>query len=314
MPSAFDESPPGKGYGRPGPCLEDGIDQSATNPLDRLGRAIERADGARETRNRTRRTRRFRRGAPEVSVVIPAKDEAASLPWVLRRLPAVVDEVVLVDGSATDDTAATALAIDPHIRVVRDEGAGKGLALRQGFEAARGDFVVMIDADGSMDPREIAAYVEELRAGGDLVKGSRYVEAGGSEDLSLLRRAGNRALCLLFNLLYGERFTDLCYGYCAFRRSHLDDLALASIGFEFETELVARASRIGLDIREVPSFEAPRRYGTSNLRTFRDGFRVLRTMLRLRFSSPPPEGPARVPAELELLDPAPAAAAVQDPA
>lgn len=79
----------------------------------------------------------------------------------------------------------------------------------------------MLDADGSTDPRELSRFVDALEAGADLVKGSRSVLGGGSVDLTLLRRAGNRALVMLVNLIFGSRFTDLCYGYCAFWRRHL---------------------------------------------------------------------------------------------
>jgi hypothetical protein len=101
-----------------------------------------------------------------------------------------------------------------------------------------------------------------------------------------MRSVGNRALAHLANLLYGSRFTDLCYGYCAFRRRHLDSLALAATGFEIETELALSAVKAGLEIREVPSFERSRRAGVSNLNAFRDGRRVLSTMMAERRTQP----------------------------
>lgn len=213
-----------------------------------------------------------------VSLVIPAKDEARNVAWVLRRLPAGVDEVILVDGHSTDDTVEVARAVCRGIDVVEEQGPGKGAAMRTGMELASGDVIVLIDADGSMDPRELYRYVEAARDC-DLVKGSRFTARGGSEDISPLRRLGNGLLLGLVNLLYGARLTDLCYGYCAVRRSALPALALRADGFEIEAEMTARALRTGLRIREVPSFEAPRRYGESHLRTMRDGWRVLRTLL-----------------------------------
>jgi glycosyltransferase involved in cell wall biosynthesis len=233
-----------------------------------------------------------RRGRVSVSVVIPAKNEAENIGWVLERLPDLVDEVVLVDGSSTDDTVAVARSIRPDIRVIREPRPGKGAALRAGFGAARGDFIVMIDADGSMDPREIGRYVEHLHdrrsrverstSNGryPIVKGSRFLAGGGTDDMGPLRRLGNRALLGLVNMLYGASFTDLCYGLFAFRRDALDELVLRADGFEIETEIVVRALRAGVGIGEVPSFEAPRRSGESNLRTWQDGQRVLRTLLR----------------------------------
>ena len=156
---------------------------------------------------------------------------------------------------------------------------GKGAALRAGFAAAKGDIIVMIDADGSTDPREMDRFVEALEDGADFVKGSRHMHGGGSADFTWLRAAGNKMFVLAANALYGSRFTDLCYGYCAFWRRHVPDLGLSADGFEIETELVLGALKAGLEIREVPSYELERRAGTSNLNAARDGLRVLRTML-----------------------------------
>ncbi len=227
--------------------------------------------------------------APElgmVSLIVPAMNEERNVEWVLERIPDVVDEVILVDGHSTDETVSVARAAYRGIVVVQQEGKGKGAALRTGFAAARGEYIVMIDADGSMDPGEIGLYVDRLREGCDLVKGSRYIDGGGSSDITMLRSMGNRGLMALVNGLYGARFTDLCYGFCGFRRRGLDQLALDAEGFEIETQIAVRALRAKIEIGEVPTFELPRRYGESNLNTFRDGQRVLRTLLRERFRRP----------------------------
>ncbi|MEY9941376.1 glycosyltransferase involved in cell wall biosynthesis [Streptacidiphilus sp. MAP5-52] len=222
------------------------------------------------------------RSRGSVSLVVPARNEAANISWVLGRIPDCVDEVILVDGESSDDTAGRALAILPSLRVVPQSGPGKGNALRTGFLNAKGDFIVMIDADGSMSPREIPRYVHFLEHGYDVVKGSRFTGGGGSLDITALRRCGNRALLALTNLLYQASLTDLCYGFVGFRREALERLDLRSSGFEIETEMVCRALLEGLRVAEVPTLELPRRTGQSNLRTFRDGHRVLRTLLRER--------------------------------
>ena len=228
------------------------------------------------------RTRWPRPTHVRVSLVVPALNEAQNIGWVLERVPAVVDEVILVDGNSTDDTIAVSRRIRPNIRVIGQDRPGKGAALRAGFGAAYGDVIVMIDADRSMDPHEIERFLALIDDGYDLVKGSRFMDGGGTDDMERIRRLGNGALNGLVNVLFGARFTDLCYGYAALRRSRLDDLALTSDGFEIETEIVVRALRAGLRIAEVPSFEAPRAYGESNLNTWRDGRRVLRTLLHHR--------------------------------
>jgi len=217
--------------------------------------------------------------APSISVVIPTLNEVESLPWVIENLPEWVSELVIVDGLSTDRTENLARSLRPDVVLVHQYQRGKGAALRAGFAAATGDIVVMIDADGSTDPREMDRFVQALVDGADFVKGSRHMQEGGSADFTRLRAAGNKLFVMAANSLYGSKFTDLCYGYCAFWRSHVDKLGLTADGFEIETQLVLGALKAGLEIREVPSFELERRAGTSNLNAARDGMRVLRTML-----------------------------------
>jgi glycosyltransferase involved in cell wall biosynthesis len=225
--------------------------------------------------------------APSVSVVVPAKNEARNIAWVLQRIPSYVDEVIVVDGLSSDGTLEIAKMIAPDVIVIHEMRRGKGAAVLAGFEAARGDYIVVLDADGSMDPTEIDGFVGGLDAGFDLVKGSRFMRGGGSTDISRLRLAGNSALAALSNALYGTRFTELCYGFMALRRTMLPRLGLDATGFEIEAQIVSRAVRAGARITEVPSWESPRRNGVSNLNPLRDGWRVLLTILRERFGAAP---------------------------
>jgi glycosyltransferase involved in cell wall biosynthesis len=199
---------------------------------------------------------------------------------VLEQIADDVDEIILVDGNSTDVTVITAQAYRPDLRIVSQQGTGKGSALRTGFEAATGDFIVMMDADGSMSPQEIRHYVHFLANGYDFVKGSRFISGGGSLDITVIRRLGNLFLLTAFNTVYDAHLTDLCYGFCAFHRRYLEHLQLSATGFEIEAEMTVRAMQAGLRIAEVPSLELPRRTGASNLHAIRDGIRVLRTVLR----------------------------------
>ena len=219
------------------------------------------------------------RRRPTVSVVVPTMNEAANLPLVLPRLPAFVTEVIVVDAHSHDGTVEVARSLRPDAVILVQEGRGKGSALRQGFNAATGQIIVSIDADGSTQPEEIERFVDALMSGADYVKGSRYMEGGGSADLSPLRRLGNLGLTLMTRVVHGAHFSDLCYGFNAFWRDVLPVLALQSTGFEIETEMNLRALRAGLRVSEVPSVEAARIYGESNLNAFRDGFRVARQIL-----------------------------------
>ena len=217
-----------------------------------------------------------------VSLVIPARNEAANIAGVLEQIPSSVDEIVLVDGQSTDATLITARWCRPDLRIVTQKRTGKGDALRAGFMATTGDVIVMIDADGSMSPGEIAHFLYFLSNGFDLVKGSRFMGGGTSLDITPLRRVGNWLLTGLVNRLYDTNLTDLCYGFCAFHRRYLDHLGLTSTGFEIEAEITVTAVRAGMRIAEVPSVELPRRSGHSNLHVIRDGFRVLGCVLRHR--------------------------------
>jgi glycosyltransferase involved in cell wall biosynthesis len=220
---------------------------------------------------------------PRVSVVIPALNEAKNLPHVFAQLPQDVYEVILVDGHSTDATVAVARALYPDVRVVQQTGRGKGNALRCGFTACRGDIIVMLDADGSTSGAEIPRFVAALRDGADFAKGSRFLHGGGSVDITPLRRLGNWGLTCLVNVLFGTQYTDLCYGYNAFWRRCLAHIRLDCDGFEVETLINIRIAQARLRIREVPSMEGQRIHGVSNLNAWRDGRRILKTILTERF-------------------------------
>jgi glycosyltransferase involved in cell wall biosynthesis len=219
---------------------------------------------------------------PRVSVVIPTLNEAENLPHVFAEMPDDVYEVVLVDGRSTDGTVEVARRLYPSVRVVYQTSRGKGNALSCGFAACRGDIVVMADADGSTDLREIPRFLEALQSGADFAKGSRFLPGGGSADITKLRQAGNAVLVRLVNLLFRTNYSDLCYGFNAFWRYCLDSLDVDSEGFEVETQMNIRVSKAGLRVTEVPSVERERIHGVSNLHAVRDGWRVLETILRER--------------------------------
>jgi glycosyltransferase involved in cell wall biosynthesis len=217
-----------------------------------------------------------------VTLVVPALNEERNIRWVLERVPSCVTEIVLVDGFSSDRTVAVARQTRPDIVVTTQRGRGKGAALRTGFETATGDYIVAIDADGSMEPAEIEYYVTALGQGYDVVKGSRHLRASGSLDLTAVRRLGNSALVGAVNVMWGCTFSDLCYGFFGFRREHLESLALHARGFEIETELAVHAVTTGMRIAEVPSVELLRHHGESHLNAWRDGWNIFRLLARER--------------------------------
>ena len=257
-----------------------------------------------------------------VSVVIPTLNEERNLPYVFARMPRNVTEVVLVDGGSTDRTVEVAGELWPDLVLVRQTRTGKGNALACGFAACTSDIVVMIDADGSTDPAEIPRFVAALVGGADFAKGSRFASGGGSDDITALRRLGNAGLNGLTNLMFGTRYSDLCYGYNAFWRHLVPDLDLPDPqapsrvdgrrswgdGFEIETLINIRVSAHGYLVHEVPSHESMRQFGQSKLHAVRDGWRVLRTMLaeyrRLRGTGRPATVPATVPVPVPAHVPA----------
>jgi glycosyltransferase involved in cell wall biosynthesis len=254
---------------------------------------------------------------PSVSAVVPALNEAQNIPYVFARMPEDVHEVVLVDGYSVDGTVAVARELRPDVRVLRQTRMGKGNAVACGVAVATGDIVALVDADGSADPSEIPRFVAALLDGADFAKGTRFLDGGGSSDITRLRSLGNYALTALFNTCYGRNYTDLCYGFNVFWRRHASVLGLDATsppksagdgrlwgdGFEIETLIHVRVARAGLAVTEVPSFEHSRIHGVSNLNAFRDGRRVLRTILTER-RSPATRHP------VADLPPAPAAVGV----
>jgi glycosyltransferase involved in cell wall biosynthesis len=220
---------------------------------------------------------------PTVSVIIPALNEAESLPHVLARIPEWVHEVILVDGHSTDETVTVAREQRPDIRVIMQEGRGKGAAIRCGIMEATGDIIVLLDADGSTDPAEIESFVETLLAGADFAKGSRFLAGAGTDDMPLHRRMGNSAFVVLSNLLFGSQFTDITYGYNALWRRHAKALALEIDGWANEIISNIRVARHGLRVVEVPSFEQPRIAGEAKLHTWSAGWTILKAIVAERF-------------------------------
>jgi glycosyltransferase involved in cell wall biosynthesis len=220
--------------------------------------------------------------AVEVSVVIPCLNEAANIEECVRRslgalmAAGISGEVVVADNDSQDGSGELATAAGA--RVVHEPRRGYGSAYLAGFAAARGEFVVMLDADLTYPFEEIPRFVSQLREGADLVMGDRMDNIQPGAMHWMHRYIGNPLLSGTLNLFFRTGIRDAHCGMRGFRRDILPRLDLRTTGMEFASEMVIRASKEKLDIREFPIEYAPRG-GDSKLSRFRDGWRHLRFLL-----------------------------------
>jgi glycosyltransferase involved in cell wall biosynthesis len=220
--------------------------------------------------------------AVEVSVVIPCLNEAENIEECVRQSLAALEEagmsgeVVVADNDSEDGSAELAAAAGA--RVVHEPRRGYGSAYLAGFGAARGEYIVMLDADMTYPFKDIPRFVESLRDGAQLVMGDRMdnIEPGAMHWVN--RYIGNPILSGTLNLFFRTGIRDAHCGMRGFRRDILPRLDLRTTGMEFASEMVIRASKEKLDIREFPISYAPRG-GETKLSRWRDGWRHLRFLL-----------------------------------
>jgi len=186
-------------------------------------------------------------------------------------------EIIIADGHSQDRTVEVAKKFGA--KIIYDD-SGKGSALRKGMASAKYEMIVAMDADQSNEPKEIGLMLEALKQGFDICMGSRFMQGGGTGDMPIYRRLGNKFFVFLVNLFWGTSYSDLCYGYRALTRKALEKLNLTAEGFVIETEISIEAARKGLKILEIPSFEKVRRHGKGKLRTFGDGWRIFKKILK----------------------------------
>jgi glycosyltransferase involved in cell wall biosynthesis len=225
----------------------------------------------------------------KLSVIIPARDEARTLPELVARVRAttLAHEIVVVDDGSADATPSVLAGLAagaPPLRLLRHESSrGKGAALRTGVAAATGDIALIQDADLEYDPADYAALLAPFADPRvEVVYGSRNLRAGNGRS-NFAFYWGGRVLSVAANALYGSKLTDIATGYKVFRLPLLRSLALRADGFEFCEEVTARLLRRGIAIHEVPISYRPRSRAAGKKIRARDGVIALWTLARLRW-------------------------------
>lgn len=224
---------------------------------------------------------------PSVTILLPAKNEEGGIEATFCALPiprlrelGYPLEILVADGKSHDRTRDIALA--HGARVIQQLGKGKGRGVRSALDVARGDYVVMLDADATYPAKAIPAFVAMLEEGYDVVMGSRFMGRIEEGAMKRVNRVGNHGLSALASALYGRRCTDVCTGMWAFRRDLVRGLGLTSTHFEVEAELFARSAKAGLRIAELP-ITYGRREGETKLGSVSDGLKIGMALLRYRF-------------------------------
>jgi glycosyltransferase involved in cell wall biosynthesis len=234
--------------------------------------------------------------APQISILVPAYGEAATIETVVRRVAdlGLDAEIIVVDDGSADATAEIVTALGeklPGVRLIRHErNQGKGAAVRTAIAASRGEFVLIQDADLEYDPADIPKLLQPLLTGvADVVYGTRL--RGGEPQRAHLfwHYAGNRFLSLMTNVLFNTTISDMEVGYKAFRGDLVRSFTILSDDFAFEPEVTARVLLTpGIRLYEVPISYYGRTYAEGKKITWRDGIKAAWSLVRFRVTARPP--------------------------
>ncbi len=228
----------------------------------------------------------------KITGIITALNEADTIAEVIRAAKPFVDELIVVDGHSKDGTAE--IARREGAVVVLDRKRGKGDATRVGIEAASGDILLIMTADGSDEYARIPQLLEPVvDAKSDLVIGSRF--QGGSEEFSatfeqLIRTIGNITLNVIINMRWGVQLTDVLNAFRAIRKDQAMGLQLRCDSAAIETEMVVKALNKGLRVSNVPTHEFARKFGVTRLSVTREGIKIYWSVLKNLFGRKPAPG------------------------
>jgi len=218
----------------------------------------------------------------KTSVVIPTRNEEKAIAHVLKEIPkGIVDEIIVIDGHSTDDTAKEAKS---YLRPRKDKfilqkKPGFGNALLEAFRLSTGDAIVILNGDGSQDPKDIPLLLAKIKQGNDYVMATRYAKGGRSDDDSIIRFIGNRTLTFLTNLIHRTNVSDSLYFFTVITRKGLEKIHPKSPGFEFCIEILIMAHKAGLKFAEVPVVERAS-FSKSKVNAFLVGLKILEKILQ----------------------------------
>lgn len=214
-----------------------------------------------------------------VSVIIPARNEEGCIGKVIREIPHnLVSEIIVVDGHSTDATVAEAKL--EGATIIHQKGYGYGSAVQQGAMKAHGDVFILMDADGSHNPKLIPKLLRKIDEGYEYVMASRYAKGGRSFDDTFIRWLGNKTFTWLTNVMHRTNVSDSIYTFNAISRPAFFKIRATSDGFEYCIELLVGAKKAGLTMSEIPAIERRRFSGTSKVNAFWHGLKILKMILK----------------------------------
>ena len=214
---------------------------------------------------------------PNLTLIIPAKNEAESLPSVLNELKNFNFNKIVILESSDKSTIESIRNYDCEILFQNEKGYGN--ALIQGINNAKTEYLCIFNADGSFDPKYLDEMLE-LCKNRDLVFASRYLKEAGSDDDTILTKIGNYIFSLLGNIFFSLKLSDILYTYVLGKTESFQKLDLKSNDFCFCVEMPIKAKRLGMDITDTPSFERKRIAGKKKVNEFKDGLKILLFMIK----------------------------------